>query len=90
MELITIEGIDNLIGFIGVFILLVAFLLNLSGRLSQHSLGYILLNLVGAGLACLASVLINYMPFVLLEGAWSLVSLAGLINYFRKKEKTTR
>jgi len=40
------------IGFIGVSILLIAFLLSLLKRIPQDSHAYILLNLVGAGLAC--------------------------------------
>jgi hypothetical protein len=84
MELLTIENINDLIGFMGVFLLLIAFLLNLSGRLSQKSIGYILLNITGAGLACLASVLINYTPFIILEGTWTVVSVIALVNYFRR------
>jgi hypothetical protein len=81
MELMTT---NDLIGFIGVFILLIAFLLNLLGKLAQQSYGYLLLNFVGAGLACLASVLINYLPFVILEGVWALVSLVGLVRKMKR------
>jgi hypothetical protein len=42
------------------------------------------MNIIGAGLAGLASVLIHYIPFVILEGAWTLVSIAALVKYFRK------
>jgi len=77
--------INDWIGFAGVAILLLAFLLNLMGKLSKDGLTYILLNIVGAGLACLASWLINYIPFVILEASWTLVSLWALINYFTKK-----
>lgn len=76
---------NDWIGFIGVAMLLIAFLLNLSGKLDRSSIGYILLNLIGAGLACLASWMINYLPFVILEGTWTLVSLFALINFFRRK-----
>ena len=76
---------NDWIGFIGVTILLLAFLLNIMGKLSKDGLPYILLNIVGAGLACLASYLINYLPFVLLEGTWSLVSTIALVRYFMKK-----
>jgi len=76
-------NLNDWIGFIGVFMLLLAFLLNLAGKTSKDSLLYIGLNIVGAGLACLASWLIHYMPFVLLEATWTLVSLAALIRYVR-------
>ncbi len=68
------------IGFIGVSILLLAFLLNLSKKISQDSHAYILLNLIGAGLACIASILIEYVPFIILEGAWTLVSIISWIR----------
>jgi hypothetical protein len=87
MLLISVTTINDIIGFTGVFILLIAFLLNLSGKLSQNSIVYILLNIIGAGLACLASILIRYLPFVILEGTWTLVSLVALIRYFTKKEQ---
>jgi hypothetical protein len=74
------------IGFIGVTILLVAFLLNLLNKISAKSLSYISLNVVGAGLACLASVLINYVPFIVLEGAWTTVSLVSLFQNLRTKK----
>ena len=77
--------INDWIGFAGVAILLIAFLLNLTGKLSKDGLIYILLNIIGASLACLASWLINYIPFVILEASWTLVSLWALINYFSKK-----
>jgi hypothetical protein len=75
--------INDWIGFVGVTILLLAFLLNLAGKISKDGLPYIVLNIAGAGLACLASYLINYLPFVILEGTWAFVSVIALIRYFR-------
>ena len=75
---------NDIIGFVGVAILLIAFLLNIAKRLSRDHIAYILMNFIGAATACMASVLINYLPFIILEGAWALVSLVALINYFRK------
>lgn len=78
-------NINDWIGFTGVAILLLAFLLNLFKKISSNSLSYILMNIIGAGLACLASWLINYIPFVILEASWTIVSLFALFNYVRKK-----
>ncbi len=74
----------DLIGFIGVSILLLAFFLNLSNRISKDSLSYLLMNVIGAGVACLASVLLRYWPFIILEGCWTLVSAYGLWGYLRR------
>jgi len=73
------------IGTVGVTLLLIAFLLNLLNKVSQKDLVYILLNCIGAALACLASLMINYIPFVILEGTWTLVSLIAFVNYFRNR-----
>ncbi|WP_271765679.1 CBU_0592 family membrane protein [Aquimarina algiphila] len=73
------------IGSIGVFLILLAYFLNISNKLSTNDLMYTLLNLVGAGLACTASILLKYIPFILLEGAWALVSLGVLIKYFKNQ-----
>jgi hypothetical protein len=53
--------------------------------LSSTTTSFFLLNVVGAGLACYASYLIHYWPFVILEGTWFLVSLIGLIKVAAKK-----
>lgn len=75
------------IGFIGVTILLIAYFLNLLDLIKKDGRTYLLLNLVGAGVACYASILLNYMPFIILEGCWTLVSAIGLLNYFNKRTK---
>jgi hypothetical protein len=74
------------IGFIGVTLLLLAFFLNLKDNIKTDSLSYLLLNFMGAGIACLASVLLNYIPFVILEGCWALVSLVGLVKFATKNK----
>jgi hypothetical protein len=76
--------ITDWVGSVGVAILLIAFFLNLRGSLSKDSIAYILMNVVGAGMACVASILLKYLPFIVLEGAWTLVSLISLARYFRK------
>jgi hypothetical protein len=68
------------IGSSGVALLLLAFALQLSGVLDHASRSYQLMNAVGAGLACWASWRIGFRPFVVLEGAWSLVALVALLR----------
>ena len=76
------------IGFTGVSILLLAFLLNQFKKIENDSHVYILLNFLGAGLACIASVLINYWPFIILEGAWTLASLVSWIRIILTKKNS--
>ncbi len=70
----------DIIGSIGVALLLAAFGLNLFGLLEQRHLVYPLMNFAGAGLATLASLMIDYLPFVLLEATWCVVSAAALVR----------
>ena len=74
---------STLIGSIGVGLLLIAFLLSLFKFIEQESITYSLLNIIGAALAGYASWLIDYMPFVVLEGTWCLVAVVGLVRAVR-------
>ncbi len=77
------------IGFVGVSLILIAYVLNVLGKLSNNNLWFIILNLVGAGMACLASVLMNYWPFIILEAVWTLVSFLSLIKYMQRIQKSS-
>jgi hypothetical protein len=68
----------TLIASVGVALLLLAFLLNLVKRLSSDGSLYSLLNFVSAALAAYASYLIDFMPFVVLEGTWALAAGVSL------------
>jgi hypothetical protein len=76
-----------IIGSIGVTLLLLAFFLNLFKILMQDTKTYAILNMVGAGLSCYASFLIDYMPFVILEGTWALVAFVGLIRLLKNSAR---
>ena len=83
-------NIIDWIGFVGVFQILLAYMLNIFGILEKKDLTIILLNLIGASLACIASILMKYMPFIILEGIWALVSLIALLKFkkqFKWQEK---
>ena len=70
----------ELTGAVGVFLLLLAFFFNLFNFVSKNSKLYLAFNITGAALACYASVLINYFPFVILEGAWSMIALLAFLR----------
>jgi hypothetical protein len=74
----------DLVGFMGVLLLLLAYFMQLSNIIKKDSNWYILLNIVGAGLSCLASILIHYIPFVILEFTWMLVSFFPLFQRPKK------
>jgi hypothetical protein len=71
---------NDWIGTIGVGLILLAFFGHTFKIISGDSLLFFVLNFIGAGLACYASYLISFWPFVVLEGIWTLVSLIGIIR----------
>lgn len=71
---------NDILGTIGVALILLAYFLNTARLLPQDGRVFYVMNMVGAALACYASYLIGYMPFVILEGTWTLVSIYGLMR----------
>jgi hypothetical protein len=76
---------NDIIGTVGVGLILLAYLLNTAKLMPQDGKLFYVLNAVGAALACYASYLINYWPFVILEGTWTLVSIYGLMKAMKIK-----
>lgn len=79
-------NLTDWIGSLGVFLILLAYVLNIFGKISNTSISFLLLNLFGAALAGLASVLLKYVPFIILESAWVLVSIFAIIKQLRVKK----
>ncbi|MDA0270800.1 MAG: hypothetical protein DWG83_00655 [Chloroflexi bacterium] len=65
---------------VGVGLLLFAFLANLLGAMRSKGKAYLALNLLGAGMAGAAAVIIQFWPFVVLEGVWATVAAVGLFR----------
>ncbi len=76
---------NDIIGSLGVGLILLAYFFNTFSIIIKEGILFFCMNIVGAGLACYASILINYVPFILLEGVWCLVSVAGLIKLLLKR-----
>lgn len=76
-------NMTDIIGSTGVGLILLAFFLSTEKLMKADSKMYFVLNIIGAGLATTASLLINYWPFVILEGTWVLVSIYGLMKAMR-------
>jgi hypothetical protein len=78
---------EDIIGFIGVSIILIAYLLSLTNIISIKKFTYIFMNFAGAGIACYSAILIKYVPFIILEGVWASISLLAMVNLSRKSRK---
>ena len=70
----------TIIGSLGVALLLLAYLLLQLKKLETENWSYAILNLLGATLAAWSSYLIDFMPFVILEGTWALIALRMIVK----------
>ncbi|MBS4065523.1 MAG: hypothetical protein KGZ74_13235 [Chitinophagaceae bacterium] len=75
---------NDIIGTTGVGLILLAYFLNLFSFIPKEGRLFFLLNIAGSALACYASVLIHYVPFIILEAVWFLVSIIGYIKLISK------
>lgn len=75
----------DLVGNIGVILLILAYLMLQLNKLSSHGLAYSLLNAIGASLL-IVSLLFNFnLSALVIEVFWVLISLLGIYKYFRLK-----
>lgn len=69
---------------VGSVLVLAAFAASQAGRLDQKSLRYLVLNALGSGTLAVQAAVTRQWGFLLLEGVWALVSLAGLVGVARR------
>lgn len=75
---------NDIVGTIGVGIILIAYFMNIFSFIKKDGILFYVLNIIGASLACYASILINYLPFIILEATWAMVSVLGLVKVLKK------
>lgn len=76
---------NDFIGTLGVGLILLAYFLNTFSIILKEGKLFFVMNIIGAALACYASLLIHYVPFILLEAVWCIISLAAFIKLISKK-----
>lgn len=75
----------ELIGSLGVLILLLAFALNLLNKLTEKSIAYLTMNFIGALMAAWYAYTGKIIPFVILEIVWAITALVNLILVIKKR-----
>jgi len=74
---------NDWIGTLGVGIILLAYFFNTTKMIPENGKLFFVLNTVGGALSCYAAVLIDFIPFVVLEAIWTVVSIYGLIKTYK-------
>ena len=76
-------GVLDLIGNIGVVVLMVTYLLLQLNKLRSDDLAYSLLNAAGASFIILSLLVDFNLSALLIEVFWVLISFIGIYRYFR-------
>jgi len=79
----------QLVSVLGSLLVLVAYVANQFGYLSAKGLAYAFANIVGSGILAVIAALEAQWGFLVLEGAWALVSLVAVVRQ-RAKANTHR
>jgi hypothetical protein len=74
----------QLLQLVGAILVLAGFTLAQLRILDPQSIPYLIVNAVGAGILAVLAFEERQWGFLLLEGVWTLVSLAGLVNRLRR------
>jgi hypothetical protein len=83
-------SISDIIGNLGVFIIIITYLLLQMNKINSDNIKYSLMNLVGASLVIISLVENFNMSAFLVEAFWVGISLFGLIKYFQKNKLNKR
>jgi hypothetical protein len=79
----------QLVSVLGSLLVLVAYVANQFGYLSAKGLAFAFANIVGSGILAVIAALEAQWGFLVLEGAWALVSLVAVVRQ-RAKANTHR
>lgn len=76
----------DIIGTIGVSLILIAYFLNIFSLIKKDGMLFYVLNILGGAIACFSSYLIQFWPFVVLEGTWAIISIIALLKSIKKPQ----
>lgn len=77
----------DFLGNVGVFLLLAAYLMLQLNKISSHQISYSLLNAFGAALIIVSLIFEFNLSAFAIEFFWLLISLVGIVNFFRDKKR---
>jgi hypothetical protein len=79
----------DVIEIVGALLILAAFAASQLRRLDAHSVPYLVLNVIGAGILAVIAAVDRSWGFLLLEGTWTVVSAVSLVAALRGDRSAT-
>ena len=76
----------EIVAYLGMILILVAFFLETRNVIESKAPLYLILMAVGSGLLAIRAYLIDEWAFFILEIAWFLTAVIGLLYIYRKNE----
>ena len=78
-------SILDLLGNIGVFFIIIAYLLLQLNKMSSKDLAYSVMNLIGASLVIISLLQDFNLSAFIIEAFWVVISFIGIFNFIFKK-----
>ncbi|MEH6357925.1 MAG: hypothetical protein V7745_02985 [Pseudomonadales bacterium] len=75
----------DFVGNVGVFLLLAAYLLLQLNKITSNQISYSIMNAVGAILILVSLIFEFNLSAFAIEFFWLLISIVGIVNYWRTK-----
>ena len=79
------DKVTQALSLVGAVVILAAYAAQAFKLLDANGRPYLLLNFVGGVLLCVAAIAVSQVGFIVLEGAWGLISFIGLARTFVAK-----
>lgn len=79
---------NDLIGFTGAFLVLVGFLLNQINILKNSNIMYDFINFLGSFMLLIYALILQSVPFIIINTVWALFSLKDVLWFFLKNSKS--
>jgi hypothetical protein len=76
---------SQVLSVMGALLVLTAFAANQMKRLTTDHVSYQVMNLIGGTVLCLAAIGVRQAGLILMEGAWAVISLIGLVRVLTRR-----
>lgn len=83
----TLAGYSDFIGIVGVILVLIAYYLLNTHKITAHNIYYQIFNLLGSFLILVSLFYAWNLSAVLIEVAWMIISLIGIVRIIKENKK---